>query len=183
MKKWFFVAFVAASVMAACNGGNKTSSDDPSATNYGGTDSYKTENGDKSNGDKKEGTDTKENDDIDPDVINNPNTIKEDKNGTGKYPVMTFEKTSHNFGKITQGEVVEYEFRFKNTGDADLIITNAKSTCGCTVPDWPKQPIRPGESGNIKVKFSSEGKDPGQTIKPITITANTNPNQNELSIE
>jgi hypothetical protein len=91
--------------------------------------------------------------------------------GTAK---ITFEETVHNFGNVTQGEKVEYSFKFTNTGDKDLLITDATSSCGCTVPDWPKEPVRPGKSAYMKVVFNSAGKE-GFTEKEITIKANTNP--------
>ena len=87
---------------------------------------------------------------------------------------ISFDQMAHNFGDIKQGEVVEYAFKFTNTGDKDLLITDAHSTCGCTVPDWPKEPIKPGKSSYMKVVFNSAGKE-GYTEKEITITANTNP--------
>lgn len=94
----------------------------------------------------------------------------------GQHPVMTFEKPTHNFGDITQGEKVEYSFKFTNTGNKDLLIMEATSTCGCTVPEWPKEPIKPGQSGYMKVIFDSHGKE-GYTEKAITIKANT---ENEI---
>lgn len=87
---------------------------------------------------------------------------------------ISFDQMVHNFGDIKQGEVVEYAFKFTNTGDKDLLITDAHSTCGCTVPDWPKEPVKPGKSSYMKVVFNSAGKE-GFTEKEITITANTNP--------
>jgi len=89
-------------------------------------------------------------------------------------PVITFDETVHNFGNVTEGEKVEYSFKFTNTGDKDLIITDASSSCGCTVPDWPKEPLKPGKSAYMKVVFNSAGKE-GFTEKLITIKANTNP--------
>lgn len=89
-------------------------------------------------------------------------------------PVITFDEMVHNFGNIVQGEKVEYSFKFTNTGNKDLLITDASSSCGCTVPDWPKEPLRPGKSAYMKVVFNSAGKD-GFTEKEITIKANTNP--------
>lgn len=89
-------------------------------------------------------------------------------------PEMTFEQTVHNFGEITQGEKVEYAFKFTNTGKRDLLIQNAVSSCGCTVPEWPKEPVKPGESGYLKVVFDSHGKE-GYTEKEISIKANTDP--------
>jgi hypothetical protein len=91
------------------------------------------------------------------------------------YPVITFEKETHNFGNIVEGEVVEYSFKFTNTGNKDLLITKAEASCGCTVPEWPKEPVKPGESGYMKVKFDSRGRPEGYTEKELYIQANTNP--------
>lgn len=95
--------------------------------------------------------------------------------GKGQYPVITFEKESHNFGNVEEGEVVEHSFKFTNTGNKDLLITNAEASCGCTVPEWPKEPIKPGESAYMKVKFDSRGRPEGYTEKELYIQANTNP--------
>ncbi|MBS1533295.1 MAG: DUF1573 domain-containing protein [Bacteroidetes bacterium] len=92
-------------------------------------------------------------------------------------PIMKFETEHHDFGKIVAGDKVTYEFKFTNTGKSPLIITDAVASCGCTTPVWPKQPIKPGESGGIKVTFNSTGK-MGLQDKQITITANTKPAQN-----
>ena len=70
------------------------------------------------------------------------------------------------------GDIVETTFTFKNTGLNDLIITNAKSTCGCTIPEWPKEPIPPGAEESIKVKFNSAGKS-NKVTKTITLATNT----------
>ena len=91
-------------------------------------------------------------------------------------PVMTFDKSSYDFGKITRGDKVTYDFKFTNTGKSPLIITNAVASCGCTTPNWPKTPVAPGESALISVQFNSTGKI-GLQDKMITITANTNPAQ------
>lgn len=99
----------------------------------------------------------------------------------GKYPAMTFSKTDHDFGKINEGDKVTYYFDFKNTGEADLLIKNATGSCGCTVPEFPKEPVKPGESGKIKVSFNSAGK-PGQQKKSVTITANTANGTEKLNI-
>ena len=92
-------------------------------------------------------------------------------------PVMKFEKEMHDFGKIKQGDKVTYDFKFTNTGKSPLIIKDAIASCGCTKPEWPTTPIKPGESGAIKVTFNSASK-MGLQDKQITITANTNPAQN-----
>lgn len=86
-------------------------------------------------------------------------------------PEMKFDATDHVFGTIKQGDVATHEFRFKNTGKEPLIITSASGSCGCTVPDWPKDPIRPGGEGVIKVTFNSTGK-MGNQDKTVTIISN-----------
>lgn len=86
-------------------------------------------------------------------------------------PVMTFEKMEHDFGTIEQNAAQETAFKFTNTGNAPLIITDAKSSCGCTVPNPPKEPIAPGESSELMVKFNGAGQN--QVTKAITVTANT----------
>jgi hypothetical protein len=95
---------------------------------------------------------------------------------TANAPVLKFEVESYDFGKIIQGEIVNYEFKFANTGKSPLVISNATASCGCTVPEWPKKPVLPGESGVIKVTFNSEAKS-GLQDKLITITGNTVPAQ------
>jgi hypothetical protein len=94
---------------------------------------------------------------------------------------MEFEATEWNFGEITQGESVEYAFEFTNTGSEPLIITNAKGSCGCTVPVWPREPVAPGESGVVDVKFNSKGKK-GKQNKKVTLTTNMVPNQMVLKV-
>ncbi len=87
-------------------------------------------------------------------------------------PVMTFEKSEHDFGTIERGTPQETTFKFTNTGNAPLIITDAKSSCGCTVPEYPKNtPIAPGESGELLVKFNGSGQN--QVTKTVSVTANT----------
>lgn len=85
---------------------------------------------------------------------------------------MTFEQPEHDFGEIEQGAIMEYNFKFTNTGTKDLIIQDAITSCGCTVPEWPKEPIKPGATGFMKVVFNSKGKF-GYQEKEITIKANT----------
>jgi len=96
-------------------------------------------------------------------------------------PVMVFEKESYDFGKIKQGESIQYAYKFKNTGKTPLIITNATATCGCTVPEPPKDPILPGAEGVINVVFNSTGKI-GVQDKVITVTSNGNPAINEVHL-
>lgn len=90
----------------------------------------------------------------------------------GKYPEMTFEAKEHDFGLINRGEIVTYYYKFENTGEANLIISRAVGSCGCTVPEYPKTPLKPGESAKIKVTFNSGGKH-GKQQKSVTILTNT----------
>ncbi len=87
--------------------------------------------------------------------------------------------SAYNFGKVTDGEKVEYNYRFKNTGDKPLVVTNATASCGCTVPQKPEKPILPGETGFIKVVFDSKGR-VGAAHKTITVTSNAHPGFPEL---
>lgn len=98
-----------------------------------------------------------------------------------KFPVMTFEEKTYDFGTVEQGTHVEHLFTFTNTGDADLIISNAKGSCGCTVPEYPKEPIAPGETGEMLVKFNGSGKN--QRTISVTIDANTKTGKERLTIK
>ena len=97
-------------------------------------------------------------------------------------PKMDFEATEWDFGEIDQGDAVEYAFKFKNSGTDPLIITNAKGSCGCTVPEWPREPVAPGETGVIDVKFNSKGKK-GKQNKRVTLTTNMVPSQQVLIVK
>ena len=98
------------------------------------------------------------------------------------FPVMTFEEEEFDFGNIVKGTHVEHVFKFTNTGKAPLVITNATSSCGCTVPSYPQnESIAPGETGEMTVKFDGSGQ--GQTTKTITITANTETSTQNLRIK
>lgn len=109
---------------------------------------------------------------------------------TGSQPVQDnpnagefkFEVEEYNFGTIKQGESVSYEFAFTNVGKDPLIISEAHASCGCTVPLWPKEPIRKGEKGTIKATFNSTGKQ-GMQDKTITITSNAKGGQKILHIK
>lgn len=96
--------------------------------------------------------------------------------------VITFEKRTHDFGEIFQGDKVEHTFYFTNSGNEPLILTNVNVTCGCTTPKgWPRDPIPPGGKGEITVSFSSAGK-MGRQNKPVTVISNAvNPEGNQLS--
>lgn len=97
-------------------------------------------------------------------------------------PVIEFDKIEHDFGTIEQNAPQETIFTFTNTGDAPLIITDATSSCGCTIPDYPKNsPIAPGETGEMLVKFNGAGQN--QVTKTITVTANTEKGTETLRIK
>lgn len=96
-------------------------------------------------------------------------------------PVMEFTKVEHDFGTIENGTPQETVFTFKNTGNAPLIIADAKSTCGCTVPKKPSGPIAPGETGELVVNFNGVGN--GPVTKTVTVTANTEKGQELLRIK
>jgi hypothetical protein len=119
---------------------------------------------------------------ISTDVINNPNTANKEAVDESNMPFFEFVEEVKNFGEITQGEVVSTTFRFRNVGKKDLIISSAKGSCGCTVPAWPKEPIKPGAEGQIDVKFDSNGKQ-GMQNKTITLVANTIPNTKVIAIK
>jgi hypothetical protein len=95
--------------------------------------------------------------------------------------VITFDKSEHDFGTIKQGDQVECTFKISNNGQEPLIIEEAHGSCGCTVPDYPKDPIPAGQSRDMKVKFNSAGKK-GKQSKTVMITANTEPIQSVVTI-
>ena len=99
-----------------------------------------------------------------------------------KIDTLFFEEEEHDFGRITQGEKVSYAFKFKNTGKSNLLIASAAGSCGCTVPEYPKEPILPGQEAKINVVFSSEGKS-GIQEKTITIVTNCEPSTKIIKIK
>ena len=118
------------------------------------------------------------------DLINNPATATEGEDGNAEesLPKMEFVEQAIDFGEISQGEKVKKRFRFKNTGKTNLIISDAKGSCGCTVPAWPKQPIKPGQEGEVEVVFDSNGKK-GRQHKTVTLIANTVPNTTVIALK
>ena len=102
--------------------------------------------------------------------------------GGGKTTSAKFDETSYDWGTIPEGDKMTHVFKFKNTGTNDMIISDAHGSCGCTVPEWPKEPIKPGKMSQIKVIFDSKGKAGDQT-KSVTITANTEPTNMVLMIK
>ena len=100
----------------------------------------------------------------------------------GPTTTMVFDSYEHDFGTMDEGDAVTHVFSFTNTGSEPLILAKCKGSCGCTVPQCPKEPIAPGASGEIEVKFNSKGKKNNQT-KTVTINANTDPGQTILKIK
>lgn len=130
--------------------------------------------------DLAEKVETKKEERISAKLVNNPITAQEVKQD-GSLPELSFENLLHNFGEIIQGESVSHQFVFINTGGGDLIISNAKGSCGCTVPKWPRKPIAPGEKAEIKVTFNSNGRE-GKQKKTVTLVTNAIPNTIVLTI-
>lgn len=121
-----------------------------------------------------------------PSPMNNPN-VQGPVEATPPAPSgpptsISFKKMEHDFGNIKQNTENPYEFVFTNTGKNPLVITDAKGSCGCTVPEYPKEPIAPGATGKIRVVYSP-GTQEGQQTKNVTITANTEPQQTVISIK
>lgn len=100
----------------------------------------------------------------------------------GPAPKFKFEKEEHNFGTIKEGEVVTHTFKFTNVGEAPLVIQNAQASCGCTVPDWTKEPVPVGGTGEVQVKYDSKNKS-GVENKTVNITANTIPEVTKVTIK
>lgn len=93
---------------------------------------------------------------------------------------IEFESDTHDFGTVDAGPVLTHKFRFTNTGDSELIIRNVSASCGCTVPKWSKEPVKPGEQGEIEVHFNTAGRYGGQH-KTVTIYANVPGSEVELN--
>ena len=122
--------------------------------------------------------DTQKNSDVD--LINNPNSAQ-GYDQSARVPKITFDSDLHDFGRITSGESISYSFHFRNTGDADLVLSGCSATCGCTVADYPRGRIAPGKEGYVTVTFNSQGKT-GQQYQEVTVTSNAQPGRNILKI-
>jgi hypothetical protein len=116
---------------------------------------------------------------ISTDLVTNPKSASQPSD---KQPVITFEKTEHDFGTILQGERVAYTFHFTNTGNVPLLISSVNSSCGCTVGDFSRDPIAPGKSGTIKATYDSKGHH-GFQSRTLTVVTNTNPNKTVLRLK
>lgn len=95
-----------------------------------------------------------------------------------KLPILTFDHNNYDFGTVQEGEIVEHEFTFTNTGEAPLKVMKASPSCGCTVPEWSREAIAPGEKGSLTVKFDARGRT-GKQHKNVRLTTNTK-NGNEV---
>ncbi|MCK9481658.1 MAG: DUF1573 domain-containing protein [Bacteroidia bacterium] len=109
---------------------------------------------------------------ITPDVIKDNATADNPEGNKDEMPEIKFNVYDHDFGTITEGEIVETTFTFKNVGKSNLLISDAKGDCGCTVPVYPKEPIKPGQENKMKVSFNSSGK-LGENTKRVTVTTNS----------
>jgi hypothetical protein len=114
------------------------------------------------------------------DYIHNTKTA-DGTDSSKDMPLISFKKTEHDFGKVIQGELVSYGFRFTNSGKTDLIISSVTSSCGCTVSSYPSRPIKPGESEIIEAKFDSNNR-LGFQNKRITVLTNSEPAKHILNI-
>ena len=113
-------------------------------------------------------------------LVNNPASATESANS--KEPKIEFAVTEHDFGKMIQGEQVSFTYKFKNTGNAPLIISSVDKSCGCTASEYPRQPIEPGQKGDIKITYDSKGHH-GFQSKTVTVNANTMPAQTTIRIK
>jgi hypothetical protein len=100
----------------------------------------------------------------------------------GLYPTLTFASQEHDFGTINEGDLAEHVYTFTNTGETELLIIDVKPSCGCTVPEFTKEPITLNGTGEIKIVFDSNGK-AGEVNKTVTVVANTKEGQHELKFK
>ena len=96
-------------------------------------------------------------------------------------PTLNFVESTYEFGDMIQGDTVSHIFTFENTGNAPLVLTNVATTCGCTAPEWPREPVFPGETAQLRVAFDSKGK-AGRQIKIITVFSNASNSREKLTI-
>jgi len=115
------------------------------------------------------------------DLVKNNQSLKKDSKEIIQ-PIVEILESEYDFGVINQGEKATHDYKIKNIGNSDLLITSAKGSCGCTVPEWPRGPIKPGNEANIKVTFDSKGKT-GKQNKRVTLMTNAIPNVKILTIK
>lgn len=129
----------------------------------------------------EEGTKVKKDGFTKSDIIRMPVSADEPLDST-LVAKMEFEEYEYDFGTLVEGKFAEHVFKFTNTGKVPLLIADAKTVCGCTVPSYPKEPIAPGESGEVLVKFNSAGKKKEQN-RPVSLIANTIPAKTVLTMK
>ena len=122
-----------------------------------------------------------QNDRLITDLVKNNKSLNNPNSNSGQ-PIIEVVDDEFDFGEIKEGENVIHEYKIKNTGTGDLLISSAKGSCGCTVPEWPEEPIKAGEEATIKVTFNSRGK-PGVQNKRVTLMTNAIPNVKILTIK
>ncbi|HBB91635.1 MAG TPA: hypothetical protein DC042_07920 [Bacteroidales bacterium] len=118
---------------------------------------------------------------VSPDLVINPVSAG-NKQKPGELPVLVFDQTKHDFGLVVQSEKTSYKFICTNTGGSNAVISNVSSTCGCTITDWTKSPIKPGDKGEVEVVFNASGKPAGYISKTVKVLANTQPNTIDLEV-
>jgi hypothetical protein len=123
-----------------------------------------------------------ENTTVSSDDVTNPATASGDYDPE-KQPKIEFETLTHNYGTIKEGDHVKFTFKFKNTGKGNLIISDASASCGCTVPEFTEEPVKPGDSGEVRVDFNSANKGADiEVFKTVTVITNTTPNKTVLTL-
>ena len=115
-------------------------------------------------------------------TVDNPNVVSEKEAPNPNAPVMTFAETEFNFGDIQPNSSVQHTFTFTNTGKSPLLIQDATASCGCTTPNWTKEPVAPGAQGKMEVRFDSRGK-LGIINKQVAVRANTQPSTTTIVIK
>lgn len=111
-------------------------------------------------------------------------TKKTALNDTANYTsIQWLDSINTNLGNIKEGQVVEVSYRFRNSGNKNLIFTSVTASCGCTVPEKPEKPFAPGEEGTIRAKFDSKGRPHGEAQKNVFVEANTNPSSQSLTFK
>lgn len=115
------------------------------------------------------------------DVVHNPISAS-GEGDLSELPSFEFREMLHDFGTVIEGEKVMYSFVFKNTGKMDLVISGVSASCGCTATKFTRDPVAPGEEGNISVTFDSR-KRRGFQNKSVTVSANTQPSNTVLRIK
>lgn len=113
-------------------------------------------------------------------ACNSGNSSKETEQPKDTVSAIEFDSKTYNFGQIVKGQIVEHTYFFTNTGNIDLVIDEVDPSCGCTTPEWTKEPVKPGEKGKIRVKFDTQHQSYGNKTKQVAVYSNTVPSRNLL---